>query len=246
MGLTIHYTIRFRPCDRATACDLVNRAHIRAHEPKPHRVAVDARPSTSDPVKLERWASAWIMQNDPESPDTVRGISVPPIEGCIFPVVMGEGCEPLWLGLCRYPAKLRHEGHDIMTKLGSGWRFSGACKTQYASLHGWEHFRRRHTTVIALLRDWSELGARVRIIDEGGWWPRRSDAALRKAIATMNQTVAALAGALKDASGDDNADKIVAPIFAHPEFEHLEAEGLARNESAIKDAAKLIARLPTN
>jgi hypothetical protein len=100
--------------------------------------------------------------------------------------------------------------------------------------------------VIALLRDWTELGAHVRIIDEGGWWPRRSDVALRKAIATMNQTVAALAGALKDAFGNDNADKIAAPIFAHPEFEHLEAEGLARNESAIKDAAKLIARLPTN
>ena len=50
----------------------------------------------------------------------------------------------------------------------------------------------------------------------------------------MNGVVAATAGALKDRNpdGDGNSD-VVAPIFRHPNFERLEAEGDAKHGTAI-------------
>ena len=45
----------------------------------------------------------------------------------------------------------------------------------------------------------------------------------------MNSLVAAAAGALKDRSGESaDARPVVAPIFAHRDFERLEAEGAER------------------
>ena len=243
MGLTVNYVIRLAACERAKAVQFVRKLNARAAWRRPGQAPIKVFPATTDRVELERFATAWLMVPSPTMPDTTEGIAVPPLDGCIFPVSIGEDCEPLWLGLCRYPATVRHGGRDMPTKLGSGWRLSGACKTQYASLHGWDHFRQCHTTVIALLRAASELGARVRIIDEGGWWPHRSDSALRQALERLNQIVAAMAGALKDASDDEKPGAVVSPIFTHPHFERLEADGLARNKAAIADAAQLVSEL---
>lgn len=178
----------------------------------------------------------------PAKPDANGPVSVPPVEGCVFPVLIGQDCEPLCLGLCRYPATVQNDDRLMPTRLGAGWRFSGSCKTQYASVHGWDHFRRCHTAVISLLRIAAELGIRTRITDEGGWWPHRSDTALRRALEENNRLVAAVGGALKDQLGDDGAP-VVSPIFAHPEFERLEAEGIARRSHAVADAAAEIAKL---
>jgi hypothetical protein len=87
-----------------------------------------------------------------------------------------------------------------------------------------------------------DLGIRVRITDEGGWWPKRSDAALRRALEENNQVGAAIGGALKDQSGDGEP-RIASPIFAHPDFERLEAEGIAGHSTAVKIAAREIAKL---
>jgi hypothetical protein len=109
-------------------------------------------------------------------------------------------------------------------------------------VYGWDHFRRCHTTVISLLRLALDFGFRVRITDEGSWWPHRSDAALRRALDQSNQLVAALGGALKDQS-PDNESRVTSPIFAHPDFERLEANGIARHVKAITIAASEIAKL---
>jgi hypothetical protein len=128
------------------------------------------------------------------------------------------------------------------TGQGAGWQFSGHCKTQYASIHGWNHFRQCHTTVVNLLRSAVDLDIRVRIIDEGNWWPHRSESALRRALEKNNQLVAALGGVLKDQSSDDEP-RVASPIFAHPDFERLEAGGIARQSKAINIAAGEIANL---
>lgn len=53
----------------------------------------------------------------------------------------------------------------------------------------------------------------------------------------MNGLVAAFAGALKD--GDDGKGvNVESPIFAHQEFERLEAEGEARAGAAIRKPAE--------
>jgi len=56
----------------------------------------------------------------------------------------------------------------------------------------------------------------------------------------MNQTVATMAGALKDASRDGSPVSVVAPIFSHPQFERLEAEGVTRQGEKISAAARII------
>jgi hypothetical protein len=243
MGLTIHYEVRVAKCDAAKAKALVRSMQRKARELARERKVEKVLPATSDLVELKRWAPLWLTRPDPSDPNTIRGIEVAPIEGRIFPVLIGKGCEPLWLGLCRYPATVRHEDHDVATGLGRGWRFRSACKTQYASLQGWEHFHRCHTTIVGLLHAWTELGATVRIVDEGGWWPRRSDANLRRKLDEMNGIMAGLAGAMKDASDDDRGPRIASPIFAHPNFEHLEADGAARHSHKIAEAARIVSAI---
>lgn len=240
MGLSLHYQVHVAAPDRAQAGTLLQSLHRQAEE-FVHTQAIDrVLPISSDRVDLDRFAVRWITLPDPDDPETTQGIEVKAIEGWIFPVVLGEGCEPLWFGLCRYPGTVRHHGRDLPTDAGEGWHFQSACKTQYASEHGWEHFRRCHTTAILLINHWTELGATLRIVDEGEWWPERSDATLRRKLDEMNGIVAAFAGAMKDAT-DDGGPQVEAAIFAHPQFERLEAEGAAQQAEKIAAAQKIVA-----
>ena len=138
--------------------------------------------------------------------------------GHLFRVAVGRECEPLLLGLCRYAR--------------GGWRLKSFCKTQYASLRGWDHFRRCHTAVIDLLAAAKSIGWRVATNDEGDYWPGRDLEALRRNVDEMNGIVAAAAGALKDWGEEHGGEAVQSPIFAHPHFERLEAEGTARGHAA--------------
>ena len=156
---------------------------------------------------------------------------------------IGEDCEPLWLGLCRYPETIPHQGHKLPTKADAGWRLAGFSKTQYASLHGWEHFLRCHQAVVDLLAALRTPAVRVNISDEGDYWPRRSVAALRRNLEEMNGLVAATAGALKDwdeaATGQS---RVESPIFAHQNFERLEAKGEARVGPVLKKLKAVVGK----
>ena len=170
---------------------------------------------------------------------------VRPLYGSGFTVEIGRDCEPLALGLFKYPRWVCSDetgGWDALTEMGKDWQFRGHCKTQYASLHGWENFRRCHCGVIDILAALSSLYVKVEISDEGDYWPSRSRAALaglRREVEGMNRVIAAAAGAMMDAFGDDGG--VEAPIFAHPQFERLEAEGVA----ARPEVAEAIARVAT-
>lgn len=224
MGLTIHFNLQAPSgTDVAGARELVRQLRRRAQGFK-HRGRVDAvHPIGSDEEAL-RWAEEWLFFSIPHHPNEQHPICIMPWEGFVFPVTVGEDCEALWLGLCRYPLSVRVNGAARRTNL-RGWRMRGFCKTQYAGLRGWEHFRRCHTAVIDLLSGAEKLGLRVTIRDEGDYWPARSVASLKRNLDEMNRLVAATAGALKDASGDDGEKRVQSPIFAHRHFERLEAEG---------------------
>jgi len=227
MGLTIHYKL-IAPAgtDAVRAREIVMQLRRRAQDFK-HRGRVDrVHPPGDDPESL-RWAREWMWRPDPSRPSREFQAEIPPLAGFIFPVSMGKGCEPLWLGLCRYPLTVRLGGQRVRSRL-NGWRLHGFCKTQYASLHGWEHFRRCHTAVIDLLAGARRLGLAVQINDEGDYWPGRDLAALRRNLDEMNGVIAAAAGALKDWAGDREGTPAQSPILAHPHFERLEAEGAAR------------------
>ncbi len=232
VGLTIHYTLTAPPGTVAAGAGaLVRQLRQRALACQ-RRGRVDAVHPLGEDADALRWAREWLFFPVPGQPQRHHQAEVLPVAGCLFPVGVGEDCEPLWLGLCRYPLTVRVAGELRRTKL-RGWRLQSCCKTQSASLHGWEHFRRCHLAVIDLLESARRLGCAVTISDEGDYWPGRDEAALRRNVDEMNGLVAATAGALKDAAEDGTGSgAIQSPIFAHPQFERLEAEGAARGFSA--------------
>lgn len=226
MGLTIHYTLTAPPgTDAARAAEWVGRLRRRALGFR-QRDRVDAVQAVGTDARTLRWAEQWLRITSRVRPGTEHWEPVLPVEGFLFRVLVGEGCEPLWLGLCRYPPTVLAGGRLQRTGL-RGWRLRGFCKTQYAGLHGWEAFQRCHTAVIDLLSGAGRLGLELLINDEAGYWPGRDLAALRRNLNEMNAAVAALAGTLKDACGDRAVSGVESPVLGHPQFERWEAEGVA-------------------
>jgi hypothetical protein len=224
MGLTIHFKLLAPPeTDSARALELVRAMRRRAQSFK-HRGRVDDVLPVGDDQEVLLWATQYKPVPHPWKAGCQSGIEIPAAEGFIFPVLVGKDCEPLRLGMCRYPKTILLGGRRYRTEL-KGWRFDGFSKTQYASLHGWEHFRRCHTAITDLLAGLQPLGLTVKISDEGGYWPGRHLTALRRNLDEMNGVVAAAAGALKDM---DESGDVQSPIFGHRDFERLEAEGDAR------------------
>ncbi len=241
MGLTLHYRLT-APADvtARSAATLVRRLHATAGKFATAGRVDEVLPISSDRPDLDRFAHAWRALPHPSDPDTCVGVQIPATAGWIFPVELGDDCELLWLGLCRYPARIVRDERPLATRLSPRWQFAGFCKTQYASLHGWDHFARCHTAVVDLLRAASPLGLRVKINDEGGYWPHRRLPLLRERLNQMNGIVAALAGAVKDATDETGGPPVQSPIFAHPRFEQFEAEGLAAQPAHVRAAVDLL------
>jgi hypothetical protein len=216
MGLTISYELRLpaRVSERAVLA-LLERVARRARQLDCVSVS-GPLPSTEEnqlgyhPFMPERGFLHWAK----------------PDAGAMVIVKLGEGCEPLRLALYRHPREMWSERLDRVVRTGRGpvWRFQSFCKTQYASALGWGHFRQCHVTALDLLGVMRDAGVQVKINDEGGYWPHRSESNLRRNLEEMNGAVAALVGHLKDRA-PEGAD-IQAPILAHPDFERLEAGGL--------------------
>jgi hypothetical protein len=199
---------------------------------------VDAvSPITTDSKTLRHSACDWLILPVPGQAGSSHVVEVCPSAGFLFQLTVGADCEPLRLGLCQYPSEVLSQGQPLRTKKGAAWRLSGFSKTQYASLHGWKHFFRCHSAVVEILASLPPLGCRTRINDEGGYWPRRSVAVLRAELNQMNGLVAAAAGALRDLdreTGERGASKIESPIFEHPQFERIEANGVAELRQKAK------------
>lgn len=242
MGLTIHFKLTPPPeTDAVRAYELVRQMRQRAQGFK-RRGRVEAVLPIGDDPKTLRRAECYRDVPHPWKPGCKSVIDIPAGIGSLFVVEVGEDCEPLWLGLCTYPKTVVMGGRCYRTGL-KGWQFSGFSKTQYASLHGWEHFRRCHVAVIDLLLSLRRLGLRVEISDEGDYWPGRSLTKLRAEVGMMNGVVAAAAGVLRDLDEAVNGKSgVESPIFAHKNFERLEAEGVARVGPALKKLQTALGR----
>ncbi len=242
MGLTIHYKLKgpVRTTD-AKIWALVGAMRTRAVAMK-RAGRVEAVGAIKSGAKDFLWLSEWVMIREDEH--TTRGVEVPVVKGYVFTVTLGEGSEPLRLGLCQYPARVRDRSTGRMRVVrGTGWRLSAFCKTQYASLQGWKNFHRCHTAAVDLLAGLGELGLRVEISDEGDYWPGRDEAGLRRKIDEYNGIVAAFAGMMKDAGDEDGNVPVQSPIFAHPQFERIEAAGHAANAAHLEAAKDVLKKL---
>ena len=236
MGVTIHFKLRAPPeTDAGRAEEIVNelrrcagRYWIEGRVDKVPRLGHDARA-----LRLGRTYREYPV---PDRPNSHYVAELVPVEGFVLMVDVGQGCESLCLGLARYPDEVWAGGKSRRTNL-RGWRWVGFCKTQFASLHGWDHFRRCHLAVLDLLDAARELGCRVTVSDEGEYWPRRNEKALRRNVGLMNSAIAGAAGAMKDFYTAKGEPGVQSPIFAHPQYEHLEAKGASqRHVAALRKA----------
>lgn len=240
MGLTLHYTLA---APAALAADDVP-ALVRAMRAVAVRFRTAGRVAAVTAISQASedldWCTAWLPVR---AAGGVRGLPVPPRAGFLFLVDPGRGAEPLRLGLCAYPESVDDPvtGRPRRVRL-PGWRLHAFCKTHYAALHGWEHFRRTHTAAVDLLLALRPLGLRVKLVDEGGYWPGCYVTALRAHLDRLSGIIAGLAGALKDAADDAGAGPVRAPIFAHPEFERLEAGGVSVHAAELARAVALARR----
>ena len=228
MGLTIHYKIEADAgVDAAEARRLVTEGRTLAGRMYLRGEFDDVGPLAWD-RRARQEATQWCSVPIRGRKGASQEVEVYPLEGFLFRVEVGRDCEPLWLGLCRYPATVETGLGQRRTRLGDRWQFSRFSKTQYASLHGWDHFLRCHRAIIELLAAWRDLGMVVRVTDEGSYWPRHSERLLRRNLEEMNGAVAAAAGSLKDLSEESGQAGVTAPIFNHPHFERLEAQAAPR------------------
>lgn len=242
MGLTIHYKLRWEPPNPppndVSVLRFVEDARRRIMRLRLGQVS-KVTPAASTPGNMAYLTLQRVKLAEGCTQEYCT--EVKPNGGYVFTLDPGEDCEPAHFGLCRYPEKTRYRFRDWPTKL-TGWRMMAFSKTQYASLHGWEHFCRCHLAVLAALGVWRELGAQVKISDEGEYWPRRNLRALRRNLDLMNGAVAGAAGAMKDLADEQGGAPIESRIIEHPQFERLEAEGIAQNGERITAVVRAVRR----
>ncbi len=86
---------------------------------------------------------------------------------------------------------------------------------------------RCHLGLVKLLDFAKEIGILDRVSDDGRYWETRSVDVLLQNLRKSDSLVAAVAGGFRDARGD-SAGMLVAPTADAPDFEQLEAEGVAQ------------------
>ncbi len=238
MGLTIHYSLRLATRSAAVAERTVRDRQAAATHLAKRRGLGEVGP-VIPLAEAGMHASRYVFVRRRGYLDS---IDVHPAAGWCFSVDIGEGCEPATFGLGLYPAFVA-DGARRRTGFGSAWTFGAFCKTQYASCAGADHLVRCHAAVIDLILLWKKAGVQITISDEAEYWPSRDPRLLLERTETINRFTAALAGATKDASEAAGSPPVRSPIFAHPRFEHLEAEGVAQHGDILaaltrKPAAK--------
>lgn len=196
MGITIHYAFRSMTRSITEARHLIDQLHERAKE-LPFQHVGEIAEFVGDDCDFERRPdddpNRWLLI---QARDMVmrppHWYEVKPKVLIAFIVSVGDGCEPMNVGLARYPSTLTdHSGRTFRTGM-TGWRWHSFCKTEYASRgnHGGvENFVRCHKAVVDLLDHASSLGLLASLTDEADYWERRSLEALARQVQPASQQV---------------------------------------------------------
>lgn len=229
MGLTIYYDLAVANNEpEARVREIVEALRHAALALPAERVTPVSRMVVADCEGLERrgldldWLVCCFATRGVEDPrDSSRFLPVLPTVAYGFGAVVGR-CEPVVLGLGRYPRIVVDAGTEVPTAL-EGWSWHACTKTQYASLQGMDHFVACHRAVIALLDATRALGIAVEVRDDSGYWDHRDERRLVESAEYWNALAAKIAGRLADGL-EPTGLKADAPVFRHPEFEQLEME----------------------
>jgi hypothetical protein len=127
----------------------------------------------------------------------------------------------------------RHIGQgdsvEFPTRRRGCYSWHSFCKTQYAGnpkLGGEVNFLKAHLSLIELLDQIRAAGVNVRIRDDSKYAKNRDVDRLLRSLREWNAVVARIAGSIGDAL-ENGSHAVIAPIKDRPDFEHLEAKGMA-------------------
>jgi hypothetical protein len=161
-----------------------------------------------------------------------------------------EGAETASIGLASHPPVVLHRedvivrnknGSERERRIGQGapiefptrrrgyYSWHSFCKTQYAAnpkLGGEANFLKAHLSLIELLDRMRAAGVNVRVRDDSKYAKHRDVDRLLRSLRDWNAVVANIAGKIQDALGGESGS-LIAPIKDRPDFEHLEAKGIA-------------------
>jgi hypothetical protein len=181
---------------------------------------------------LSIFGSQYGQKRMPDGQDV--WVPINPKHVLCFSVHPTKGSETAQIGLAAHPAVVEYEHagvtHYIETGLAGVYSWTQCCKTQYAGLQqygGVKNFLRAHLNLVAFLDQLPTKGLSVQVNDDSGYWDDRDVAKLEQTLSRWNGLIAAFAGQLKDRLGTGTENGVQAPILTAPDFEHLEAKGLA-------------------
>jgi hypothetical protein len=239
MGLSLCYEFRCQ-APAAQARQVVRHLHHLAIEHGFAEVSDvnELREDGSGPPDAEttRWLSIFGSQYGQKTMADGQDVwvPIPPRHVVAFSILPADGAETAQIGLAAHPAVVEydHKGTKLFIETGLAGIYSWAqcCKTQYAGLKqhgGLPNFLKAHRGLVDLLDQAAATGMSVEVKDDSGYWEHRDDARLADALERWNGLVAAFAGQMKDHLGTDNETGVQGPILTAPDFEHLEAKGLA-------------------
>lgn len=221
MGLTIHYTLSMKKGTTFRFLrDLLKGTARLARKIGCAHVGKVLHSTETDPTALP------FFETYPGRERRLAGGSG--THGWLLEVWPGEGCETAKFGILRERREIPSKGRKTVwpPRYRTRWTLHWFCKTQYAGEHGWEHFLKCHLRVIRLLDYWREMGAQVKVHDEGGYWESRSEKKLRQELGDYDRLIAGLGGVFKDACDASGGRlSVESPIFSYKNFERLEHEG---------------------
>ena len=110
---------------------------------------------------------------------------------------------------------------EEVTIPGETGTWGSFCKTQFANEFGLPTFLRAHMTVCAILEKAQDLGFKVFVHDEGGFWEKRDVKALAEEVGRWDAMLAAMFGSFADAA----PGMVESPMQGRRDFERLEFEG---------------------
>jgi hypothetical protein len=161
-----------------------------------------------------------------------------------------EGGEGALIGLATHPPIVVHredviernpDGSECERILGGGdpvefptarrgyYSWQSFCKTQYAgnpNFGGEANFLRAHLSLIELLDQIQAAGVKLHIRDDAGYAKHRDVDRLLRFLRKWDAIIANVVGRLGDKLAGQSAS-LIAPIKERPDFEHLEAKGIA-------------------
>ena len=130
---------------------------------------------------------------------TGAAVKVIPLRGFWYRIQLAHSTDSAIIGLCRFPAIVRINGHDVSSGMGQGWHFQSSCRTQNPTQREFQGFRKRHAGLLDLLRTIQTLGIETEVEDDGSYWATNDESILESQFKAQLENAPVLDAVFADA-----------------------------------------------